>query len=32
MAAEAAMRSERVRKLEAENEKFDRQLKGVNEN
>ncbi|MDR3382314.1 tape measure protein [Cupriavidus basilensis] len=32
MAAEAAMKAKRVRELEAENEKFDRQLKGVNEN
>ncbi|MGE8365984.1 tape measure protein [Cupriavidus sp.] len=32
VAAEAAMRAERVRKLEAENQKFENQLKGVNEN
>lgn len=30
--AETAMRAERVRKLQAENEKFDQQLKGINEN
>ncbi|WP_152561919.1 tape measure protein [Cupriavidus sp. SK-3] len=32
VAAEAAMRADRVRKLEAENQKFENQLKGVNEN
>lgn len=32
VAAEAAMRAERVRKLEADNAKFENQLKGVNEN